>query len=382
MTLKKLTLPVLVLGLCVILSIPSLAAASASYHTVSRGDTLYLIAKRYGVSVSSLKAANNLRSEMLYPGQTLIIPSSGGGSGASTGTRYIVQPGDTLWKLSVRFGVSIDAIRSANSLSGDYLHVGQALIIPGSESGTGTKVAYTVQYGDSLYLIAKRFNTTVDQIKQVNGLTSNNIIVGQVLTIPGRSSGSTPPPEASGSTVYIHAVKWGETLESIARYYGVSAGAIASANMMRSYKVESWMALIIPDPTRNTGSLTRITLRSSLSVADYHKLARMTYAEAGSEPYGGQVAVAAVILNRIESPRFPNTMDGVLTQPWQFEPVQNGYYYNTVPSLTAYKAAADAVNGYDPTKGALFFFNPDKITNKWLLSKPVTYRVGSHSFAL
>ncbi len=358
-------------------------AAAATYHTVSRGDTLYLIAQRYGVSIAALRNANNLRSDVLYPGQTLVVSSVGGGSGSSSGTQYVVKAGDSLWRLSTQFGVSIAAIRSANGLVSDALHVGQKLTIPGSHSGGGQSgsTTYTVKSGDSLYLIAQRFGITVNQIRQLNGLSSNTIYVGQTLKVSSTGASNPVPAPPTQQVVYVHSVKWGETLESIGRNYGVTAQAIASANMLTSYTVKSPMALIIPGPTKNHAGLTGLYLKPGMSVADFHRLARMTYAEAGAEPYSGQVAVAAVILNRIASPKFPNTMDGVLKQAWQFEPVSNGYYYNCVPSLSAYKAALDAVNGVDPSRGALFFFNPAKITNQWLLSKPFVYQVGSHAFA-
>ena len=111
-------------------------------------------------------------------------------------------------------------------------------------------------------------------------------------------------------------------------------------------------------------------------------LARIVHAEAKGEPYIGQVAVAAVILNRIDSPDFPNTLAGVVYQPGAFEPVMNGTINQAVPSdASARKAAREALNGYDPTGGCLYFFNPDTATSKWIWSKQIVKTIGKHNFA-
>jgi len=111
-------------------------------------------------------------------------------------------------------------------------------------------------------------------------------------------------------------------------------------------------------------------------------LARIVHAEAKGEPYIGQVAVAAVILNRIDSPDFPNTLAGVIYQPGAFEPVMNGTINQDVPKdASARKAAQEALNGYDPTGGCLYFFNPQTATSKWIWSKPIVKTIGKHTFA-
>ena len=111
-------------------------------------------------------------------------------------------------------------------------------------------------------------------------------------------------------------------------------------------------------------------------------LARIVHAESKGEPYLGQVAVAAVILNRIDSPDFPNTLAGVIYQPGAFEPVSNGTINQAVPNdASARKAAREALNGYDPTGGCLYFFNPDTATSKWIWSKTIVKTIGKHHFA-
>lgn len=108
-------------------------------------------------------------------------------------------------------------------------------------------------------------------------------------------------------------------------------------------------------------------------------MARTVYGEARGEPYTGQVAVAAVILNRLYSPQFPNTVSGVIFQPGAFTAVNDGQIWLT-PDSTAYKAVHDAVNGWDPSGEALYYFNPATATSKWIWSRPQIKQIGRHIF--
>jgi N-acetylmuramoyl-L-alanine amidase len=114
---------------------------------------------------------------------------------------------------------------------------------------------------------------------------------------------------------------------------------------------------------------------------DVGLLARVVAAEAEGEPYQGMVAVAAVLLNRVESAKFPNTINGVVFQPQAFESVSNGLIWQRSPSQQAISAARDAVNGMDPTYGCLFFWNPSKPVSRWMWSRSITTRIGKHVFA-
>lgn len=112
---------------------------------------------------------------------------------------------------------------------------------------------------------------------------------------------------------------------------------------------------------------------------DVNLLARVIYGEARGEPYTGQVAIGAVILNRVRSSSFPNTIAGVIYQRGAFDVVSDGQI-NLTPNSTAKKAAQDALNGWDPTYGAIYYFNPNTATNKWIWSRPMTVTIGSHRF--
>ncbi len=119
---------------------------------------------------------------------------------------------------------------------------------------------------------------------------------------------------------------------------------------------------------------------SNISSANLDLLARCVYAEARGEPYTGQVAIAAVVLNRVKSSSFPNTVSGVIYQKGAFTCVSDGQI-NYTPDSTAYKAAKDALNGSDPTNGCLYYYNPATATSKWIWSLKVELTIGRHSFA-
>ncbi|MBR6736955.1 MAG: spore cortex-lytic enzyme [Clostridia bacterium] len=120
---------------------------------------------------------------------------------------------------------------------------------------------------------------------------------------------------------------------------------------------------------------------SGYSSSDVNLLAKLIYAEARGEPYQGQVAVGAVVLNRVKSSSFPNTISGVIYQPYAFTCVNDGQI-NLSPNSTALKAAKDAMNGWDPTSGCIYYYNPKIATSKWIYSRPVVTTIGNHVFAL
>ncbi len=133
-------------------------------------------------------------------------------------------------------------------------------------------------------------------------------------------------------------------------------------------------------------SLTSSSASSSSSSGGYssgdsYLLAKCIYAEARGEPYTGQVAVGAVILNRVRSSKFPNSISGVIYQPYAFTCVSDGQI-NLTPDATAKKAAQDALNGWDPTNGCLYYYNPATATSSWIWSRTVMLSIGKHNFAL
>lgn len=126
---------------------------------------------------------------------------------------------------------------------------------------------------------------------------------------------------------------------------------------------------------------TAAAARGAVSTSgDVGALARIIYGEARGEPYIGQVAVGAVVLNRVEHPSFPNSIAGVIFQPGAFDAVSDGQYWLN-PDAEAAKAARDALSGWDPTWGALYYWNPATATSRWIWSRPIQLRIGKHVFA-
>ena len=119
--------------------------------------------------------------------------------------------------------------------------------------------------------------------------------------------------------------------------------------------------------------------QGSVSTGDVWLLARIIYGEGRGEPYKGQVAIGAVVLNRVRNSAFPNTVAGVIYQRGAFDAVSDGQI-NLAPDDTAVRAARDALNGWDPTGGCLYYYNPATATSKWMLSRPVLLRIGRHAF--
>lgn len=146
------------------------------------GDTLWLIAQRYNTTVEEIKRLNGLTSNSLSIGQVLRIPATGSTGGSYF--EYIVRSGDTLWLLAQRYNTTVDAIKNLNGLSGNSLSIGQILKIPSAGTTPAPYFDYIVRSGDTLWQLAQRYGTTVNAIKSLNGLTSNILNIGQVLRIP------------------------------------------------------------------------------------------------------------------------------------------------------------------------------------------------------
>ncbi|MFY0545714.1 spore cortex-lytic enzyme [Brevibacillus sp. H7] len=120
--------------------------------------------------------------------------------------------------------------------------------------------------------------------------------------------------------------------------------------------------------------------RFSVSRHEMDMLAKLVYSEARGEPYVGQVAVAAVVMNRLQSNQFPKTVKDIIFEPYAFTAIQDGQFWLR-PNRTAYRAAWEAVRGWDPSYGALYYFNPDTATSRWIWSRPQITKIGRHIFA-
>lgn len=241
------------------------------------------------------------------------------GGGTALADTYKVKAGDSLYSIASNHKITVEALKQANNLQSSEILAGQTLQIPGQYA------THRVVSGESLYKLAQRYGCTVNDIKRLNGLTSDMIHVGTVLKMPVRVSSN------SGNT----------------------------ASHVTSSRGDSY--------------------QRTYTQAEWDMLAKVVYGEARGEIYDGQVAVAAVVLNRLEDDEFPNTLRGVIFQKNAFTCVSDGQYYLT-PNKTAYEAALEAMQGNDPTGGCLYYWNPVTATSQWIWTRRIEARIGNHVF--
>ncbi|MBU5591955.1 LysM peptidoglycan-binding domain-containing protein [Clostridium sp. MSJ-4] len=245
--------------------------------------------------------------------------------------------------------------------------IGSLLLLVSSSSYVQA-ATYTVKSGDSLYKIGKSFNTSYNTIISDNKLSSTMIYPGQKLYVNA--------PE--------HSVKSGDTLFKISKQYGVSLDELRRINNIYTNLIYPGQTILIPKSNAYTPNPVDNSQKPILnySEGDLDLLARLVTAEAESEPYKAKVAVAAVVLNRVKSSRFPNSINDVIYEKsggyYQFTPTLNGWI-NKPASAEAKKAAKEALYGSDPSNGALYYFD-DTVTNTWLLSKPDAVTIGKLIF--
>lgn len=226
-------------------------------YTVASGDSLSMIAKRFGITVDALKQANKLTSDKIQVGQKLTIPAKGEHSVTiqPVDSVYTVSSGDSLSAIAKRFGVTVDQLKQVNDLRNDTIFIGQKLVIPNGNitSPTSQATTYTVKAGDSLSAIAKRFQTTVDAIRTTNRLSSDTIYIGQTLKIPGANASDSVNTER---TTFSYTVSAGDSLSVIAKRFGVTVDAIQTANKLSSDQLQIGQTLTIPNGIRSPGTNT------------------------------------------------------------------------------------------------------------------------------
>ena len=214
-------------------SIPSLPE-SGNYYVVQNGDSLWKIANKYGITVDELKSLNGLSSNNLTVGQILEVPSS-----SSDVSTYTVKAGDSLWKIANMYGLTVAELKDLNGLTSDNLSVGQVLKVNNSSNNSSGNT-YTVKSGDSLWSIANKYETTVNTLKSLNNLTSDVLNVGQVLLIPNESSNGS----SNNSSTYT--VKAGDSLWNIANKYGITVDELKNLNGLTSNILNIGQVLKVP----------------------------------------------------------------------------------------------------------------------------------------
>lgn len=196
--------------------------SGSNYYVVKKGDSLWSIARANGLTVDELKSLNNLSSNVLHVGDTLLISSADSTGDDGNDNYYVVKSGDTLWSIARKYNLSVNELKALNNLSSNALSVGQRLIV-GKESSND----YVVSAGDTLWAIARKFNVSVDDIKALNNLSSNNLSIGMTLKIPLYSN-----KQNEETNVYV--VKSGDSLWSIARMFNSTVDEIKSLNGLKS----------------------------------------------------------------------------------------------------------------------------------------------------
>ena len=206
-------------------------------YIVKAGDSLYKIANNYATTVNELKALNNLTTNNLQIGQVLKVPTNTVSIESNT---YTVKSGDSLWNIARKYGTTVNELKRLNNLTSDNLSIGQVLRVPSSEADSegGTSITnqtYTVKSGDSLWNIANRYGTTVNQLKSLNGLTTNNLAIGQKLLIP-----------TNNQTANTYTVKSGDSLWSIARKYNTTVNELKALNNLTTNSLSIGQILRLP----------------------------------------------------------------------------------------------------------------------------------------
>lgn len=209
-------------------------------YVVQKGDSLYSIANKLGTTVSELKKENNLTSNTLQIGEVLRIPTKE--IYEEEENVYIVKKGDTLYSIAMANNTTVDELKKANNLTSNILSTGQLLKIPSALLPEST---YTVKKGDSLYSIANKYNTTVEELKRINNLTSNTLSIGQVLKLPSDKVSDVDKEENTIS----YTVQKGDSLYSIARKYSTTIDKIKDLNNLTTNLLSIGQVLLIPTNT-------------------------------------------------------------------------------------------------------------------------------------
>lgn len=203
-------------------------------YIVKKNDNLYDIAKEYNTTVGILKALNNLSSNILQVGQILKLPTSlVEETIPGNYLIYTIKKGDNLYSIAKNYNISLEELINFNQQGSTLLHIGEQLLIP-INNQTNNNIQYVIKPGDTLYNIAKRYNTNVDEIKRINNLNNNMLKIGETILIPGTSNYQT------------YVIRTNDTLEGIALKYNTTIEDIMKANNLLTDDVTVGQIILIP----------------------------------------------------------------------------------------------------------------------------------------
>ena len=221
-----------ILVICMIIALTlNIYAQETVTHTVTNGETLWTISKKYATTVDELKRLNSLKSDTIIVGQKLIVAKTATETIVKPYVNYVVKKGDTVGKLAEYFGVTIETISALNGLKNNIIYVGETIKIPTEY------IDYTVKSGDTLFKLAQSYNTTIDKIKVYSGFDFDYLIVAQKIKIPGKPKETIPPPTPTDSakpaiTYKTHVVVRNDTIWSISVKCGVPMTELLSVNKL------------------------------------------------------------------------------------------------------------------------------------------------------
>ena len=203
-------------------------------YVVQKGDTLYSIANKLGTTVSELKKENNLTSNTLQIGEVLRIPTKE--IYEEEENIYIVKKGDSLYSIANKYNTTVDELKRINNLTSNILSIGQVLKLPSDKANNveneENTISYTVQKGDSLYSIARKYDTTIDRIKDLNNLTTNLLSIGQVLLIPTDTNLETTYTVQKGDSLYSIAKKYNTTVDRLKQLNNLSSNLLSIGQIL------------------------------------------------------------------------------------------------------------------------------------------------------
>lgn len=231
--------------------------------------------------------------------------------------------------------------------------------------GTAWAGSYQIKAGDTLQKIADKHEITVEALQTANRLNGTLIYAGDILYIP---DGTITYRISSGDSLYKIAQKYQTTVEKLKKINGLKDDILYKGQYLN-----------IPVQSKDNNGVSWRGENRTYTQEEWDMLAKIVYGEARGEIFTGQVAVAAVVLNRMDSTEFPNTMAGVIYQPGAFTCVSDGQYY-LQPDSNAYLAARAALEGEDPTWGCLYYWNPITATSQWIWTRQIEMQIGNHVF--
>ncbi|GAA0380124.1 cell wall hydrolase [Bacillus horti] len=380
---------------------PIQAEMNDHIHEVENGDTLWGIAQFYKVDVNELKQMNQLTTDIIYVGQNLLIPTT-----LTDSESYIVQEGDSLWKIADRFHLDIQDLQELNKLDSSVLQIGQVLLLPNENNRLEEEKLPDPKEDQE----DKDTSTTLNSTAFLRGLrerlgnlsynptfsyTSYHWLQQNRLQSQSTESRSFEENRLSQDSVFTRGLGYmGATYPWYKSELDEQAISKHDHDKKSTITVSS-MTPLVEDIGASDQSIDQYSGSESENEAtqqvlqaseeDIELLARIIEAEAEGEPYLGKVAVGSVVLNRVEDDWFPDSIEEVIYQRvnkvYQFSPVGNGRINRVTPSEESFDAAKEALSGEDPTDGSLYFYNAKISSDKWIRTRTVVTEIGQHKFA-